>query len=205
VIKHAAPDLKLIGAVRHEDYSLYTQEELDHLAKILGTPRPGYSIFGEYKSLVEEMNKFDNFEGVCIYSNNDQSIHKVKTENYLKIHRFKEHADTESVLDLFIERGCPSYINFCKIIEQQFDFECLEFVRGFISRICDAHKEVLTIVQGFSRFIMKNEGKSRKDFAIETISSYGNTNRASFIFTLKDGGRLDKDDIKKLMWQVLKK
>lgn len=205
VIKHQNPDLRLVGVVNHHDYSLYTQKELDYLARTLDVPRPGYSIFGKYESLVEEINKFNNFEGVCIYSNGDQSIHKVKTALYLKKHRFKEHANIESVLDLFIESNCPAYNDFCKVIGDQFDYECLDFVRGFVSQICDAHKEVLTIVDGFAKFISEHKSLARKDFAQKVLANYGATNRAAFLFTLLDKGKLEKDNIKKLMWQVLKK
>ena len=103
VIKHDSPDIKLIGAVCHDEYTLYEQFELDYIAELLEIPRLGYFLYGSMGTLVDEINKFTNFEGVCIYSNRDQSIHKVKTELYLKKHRFKEHANIESVQDLFIE------------------------------------------------------------------------------------------------------
>lgn len=205
VIKHAEPDIRLVGGVNHLDYSLFTQFGLDALAEELGVARPRRFQFQDHDSLVDSINKIDDFEGVCIYSKDDQSIHKVKTLKYLKLHQFKEHASLESVVELFCASGYPKYGDFCSIIESQFDFECLQIVSGFVSQVCDAHKEVLTIIDGFRNFIAKHGGESRKEFALKVISAYGNTNRASFVFTLKDRGELDVENVKKLIWQALKK
>jgi hypothetical protein len=45
---------------------------------------------------------------------------------------------------------------------------------------------------------------SRKEQAQLVISSYGETNRAAFVFKLLDGKSLGKEEYKKLLFQVLK-
>jgi hypothetical protein len=45
---------------------------------------------------------------------------------------------------------------------------------------------------------------SRKEQAQLVISSYGETNRAAFVFKILDNRPLGKDEYKKLLFQVLK-
>ena len=45
---------------------------------------------------------------------------------------------------------------------------------------------------------------SRKEKAATIISSYGKTNRASFVFNILDGKTISDEQIKKLMFQVIK-
>jgi hypothetical protein len=45
---------------------------------------------------------------------------------------------------------------------------------------------------------------SRKEQAQLVISSYGETNRAAFVFKLLDGKSLGKEEYKKLLFQILK-
>ena len=62
------------------------------------------------------------------------------------------------------------------------------------------------IVDGMNDFV-NNRLRSlstRKEQAQLVISSYGETNRASFLFKLLDGKSLGKEEYKKLMFQVLK-
>jgi len=45
---------------------------------------------------------------------------------------------------------------------------------------------------------------TRKEQAQLVISSYGETNRAAFVFKLLDGKSFGKEEYKKLLFQVLK-
>ncbi len=62
------------------------------------------------------------------------------------------------------------------------------------------------IVEGMNSFVNNRLRSlpSRKEQAQLVISSYGETNRASFLFKLLDGKSLGKEEYKKLMFQVLK-
>jgi len=78
--------------------------------------------------------------------------------------------------------------------------------KSFISQVCDAKKQVDSILGGMDRFVNGIKGlPTRKDQALKITSAYSTTNRAGFVFQLLDGRTLDKDAIKKLYWQCLKK
>lgn len=201
------PDWILIGAVNHEDYSLYTQKVLDEMASLNGFKRPEKFTFNTVDELIEKVSAWKNAEGIVLYTNNDQSLHKIKSEDYKKKHAFKSNATLENTLELFFTLGQPDFNTFKEKISELYDWECVQMCIGHMSNICDASKEVQKIVDGFDAFIASalKSLPSRKEQAMKVISSYGDTNRASFIFSRLDGKVLTSEQTKKLFWQVLKK
>ena len=201
------PDWQLIGVVNHTDYSLFSQTEVDEYAKMFDLKRPEKFTFNDISDMLQIVDKWQDREGVCLYSKNDQVIHKIKASKYLLLHHLKsELSNIEKVLDVWLEQGMPDYGTFYNYIFTTFDYELAEQVKGMISRIVDGKKEVNKIVAGMNDFV-NNRLRSlstRKEQAQVVISSYGETNRASFIFKLIDGKSLGKEEYKKLMFQVLK-
>ena len=200
------PDWYLVGMIWHGDYELHSQSDLDDFAKRHNLKRPATYTFSDVNDLLQNVDQWKGKEGVCVYSKNDQSIHKVKSADYLIKHRFKSEATLENTLDLYFSYGKPLYQEFESKLTETFDYECFEMVRGYASQICDASKEVNKIVDGFKSFI-DNQLKvlsTRKEQAQKVISSYSESNRSSMIFSLLDGKTLTSDQHKKLFWQVLK-
>ena len=111
----------------------------------------------------------------------------------------------ENTVDLFTEYGYPSYQEFEKQLQSQFDFECWKMIRGFASNICDAWKDVQKIINGITTFVQPLKSLSRKDAAQSILSSYGGGGRSSMAFNLLDNKPLSMDQHKKLLYQVLKK
>lgn len=207
VIHYVEAELRLIGAVDHSDYSLWLQSNLDELAKLIGVERPNYSQFISAEHLTCSVDKWIGVEGVCVYSKNGQEIHKVKALDYLVRHRLKdEFRSLERVVDFFISSDCPPYKTFYHLVASVVDYETAESCRGDISKCIDAWKEVKEILSGMGVFVDKIRSyPTRKEQALDITKSYGNTNRAGFVFAMLDGKPLIADNYKKLMWQVLKK
>jgi hypothetical protein len=130
----------------------------------------------------------------------------VKSADYLCKHRLKEEfCNFERVLDFYIAEGCPEFGDFQTRVSEVTDWETATELKKDISKLCDAWKEVLLISNHMKEFVKPLKLVSRKDAAQKIISSYGNSNRASFCFSILDGKELTKDQNKKLLWQVLKK
>jgi hypothetical protein len=201
------PIWKLIGFINHINYSLAQQDMLDAMAKKYDLLRPEIYTFTDISDMLQIVDKWQNKEGVCLYSKNDQVIHKIKASKYLLLHHLKsELSSLEKVLDVWLEQGMPDYRTFYNYIFTTFDFELAEQIKGTISRICDAKKEVDLIVSGMNEFV-NNRLKTlptRKLQAEQVISAYGNTNRAAFLFKILDNRPLGKEEYKKLLFQVLK-
>ena len=206
VLQYPEPDLYLIGMIKNEDYSLATQEDLDFLAKEFGIKRPQTHVFQSIEDMLELVKNWKGKEGVCLYSNKDQVIHKVKADEYLVLHQFKENANIETVIDLFIEYGCPNFSDFQKKLLETFDYECAKMVLPFCSRVCDAYKEVVKIIDGMKRFLSEQVFilPTRKLQAVVVLQAYGKTERSGMVFTLLDGKPLTGQQVKKLVYQVLK-
>lgn len=199
------PTWKLVGLVHHDDYSLAGQDTLDFIANQLDLQRPETFTFSTVKELIASVEQWKGKEGVCIYSNGGQEIHKVKGFEYRKLHQFKEHATLKNTVDLFVDYGYPSYDEFKTKLVETFDFESFEMVSGFIPIVVDAFKSVKEIESSMVRFLEPLKPLSRKEAAQKIISDYSTTNRTSYCFQLLDSKELDKDALKKLLYQVMKK
>ena len=148
------PMWKLVGFVDHSDYSLATQDMLDLMAKKYDLLRPEIYTFTDVNDLLQNVEEWKGKEGVCVYSKNDQTIHKVKGAWYLALHHMKsELSNIEKVMDVWLEQGMPDYNTFYNYIFTTFDYELAEQVKGMISRIVDAKKEVNKIVDGMNNFV----------------------------------------------------
>ena len=201
------PDWYLVGYVDHFGYQLLEQYGLDSMATDFGWKRPTHYKFPTIEELLANVEVWQGKEGVCIYSNHGQSIHKCKSNWYLSLHRMKsELSSFEKVLDVYFIIGRPSYNDFCKYLETKFDYELMTQCIPFMSKICEAAKEVNKIVDGMNNFIAAKLKllPSRKEQALIILQAYGNTNRANFLFSLLDGKQLTDDQLKKLYFQVVK-
>ena len=202
-----SPEWVLVGGVEHKDYSIWQQVGLDNVAHDFDLKRPNTYTFSTIEDLMINVEQWKGKEGVCVYSNEGQSIHKVKSAWYLTLHHMKsELSSREKVIDVWFNFGKPSYTEFYEKVETQFDHELAEQIRGDISNICDGWKEVLKIEEGMKKFLKEQVSPmpTRKLQAVVVIQSYGKTNRANFLFKLLDGKTLNDDDYKKLLYQVLK-
>jgi hypothetical protein len=202
------PNWYLVGMVDHDVYQLLSQDGLDRMAEKFEWNRPVKYSFPTVEDLIKNVELFKGKEGVVVYSKHDQVMHKVKGVWYLALHRMKEAlASIDKVIDVWFEQGRPSYQDMQTFVTSQFDYELWTQVQGDVSRICDAWKEVNKVVQGIEKFVNDTllPMPTRKDQAVRVLSSYGNTNRASFVFKRLDKKPLDDDDLKKIMYQVMKK
>lgn len=211
VIYYPEPDWYLVGVVNHKDYSLVSQHELNDLAKKLDLKRPPTYQFSHAQSISELIADVDTWrgaEGIVVYSKDGQKLHKVKSADYLARHRLKsELSSFEKLVDFWVNQGMPSnYHDFLSDVYGLTDWETAMENQGNISRIIDAKKDVDKILDGMKAFV---NGLSylpnRKEQAARVISSYGTTNRASFVFKLLDNKPLTGEDIKKLLYQAIKK
>jgi hypothetical protein len=208
VLRYDEPDLYLIGAIEHSDYSLMPQNALDGWAEEYGLKRPKYYNFNSLKEMHEAVEAFKGVEGLCVYCNHDQDIRKVKGADYLARHRMKDELGSfERVVDFYFTQGRPNFNDFYQAIVDTVDFETAEECRGDASRIVGGMKEVQKIFDHMKVFVdkFKNQGLTRKQIATEVLSAYGNTNRASYAFKILDGKPLEDKEYKKVLYQVLKK
>jgi hypothetical protein len=204
------PDLYLTAIIRHEDYEMLSQVAVDGYAKVVGVKRPKVFKFDDISGMLAAVEQLKGQEGLCVYCNYDQDIRKVKSAWYLALHRMKaEIGSFERVVDIYFTQPNYQTLSYNEVYDffaKTFDFEIAEQCRGDISRIIDGMKEVAEIILSMLRFVGGVKMFSlRKQQAEKILQAYGNTNRAGMAFKLLDNKPLDTDDVKKLLYQVLKK
>ena len=201
------PRFVLVGFINHSDYSLVHQLDLDQLARGLKFERPQIYKTTNLESLVKDVKNWTNEEGVVIYTNNGQSISRLKSNWYCVLHKLRtDDICIENVIDSWFVCGKLSYNDFLEKIAKQFEPEFAEKIRSHVSIICDAWKEVQKILSGFSDFCNTRLFSWRRTEAEEEIyKSFGKTNRAEYVLKTFLGKPLDDDELKKLLYQCIKR
>jgi hypothetical protein len=195
----------LLDIINKDDYSSVGYDKLCEVSRKVGIPTPPVYQFNSISDIVTNVKVWKGKEGVVAWYNNFRNRVKIKGDWYNQCHKIKSQLNTEdAIIDLFFNLGCPPYNTFYSKVEETFDFEIAQQLLGQMSKICNAYEEVNRIVAGMQRFLEERKHFSRKDLALDIKKSYGNTNRAAFLFTLKDKGKLEVDNLKKLMYQALK-
>jgi len=203
------PDMVLTAAIVHDDYSLVDQHSLNHIAKNYGLRRPKFYNYNSISDMKKAVLDMRDFEGICLYYNNEQNILKIKSAHYLFLHRAKsEISSIDKVIDVYMdwfnETKKSDYVSFFGYLTEKFDFEIANMARGHASRICDAMITVHTIMEALHRYANICKHLTRKEAAGKILQAYGSTGRAAIIFKILDGKPVGKDDYTKILYQVLK-
>lgn len=199
------PDMYLTGVIRHKDYSLVSQSEVDEIAKEFEVKRPARFNFSSIEEMLKGVEALKGQEGLCCYCNNGQDIRKVKSAWYLALHRMKsELGSYEKVMDLYFTLDRPSYTDFYNYVMNTFDFELAEQAKSHMSKVCDGMKEVNQIMIAMKAKAESLKHLPRKDAALRILADYGETNRSGMVFSYLDGKDLKTNDMKKLLFQVSK-
>jgi len=202
VIRYGEPDLFLIGKIYHEDYRMETQAGLDELAKSLGMKRPVMYSFSSLAEMASAVKAFEGKEGVCLYFNGGQNIVKLKGDWYLVRHRMKsELSSVDKVLDLYLERGQPTFQEFYDYVLGLFDFELAEHARPNMEVVCAAKVKVDEILAKTKAFAEPLMSVSRKEAALAIIAEF--KGYAKLCFMVLDGRSMSVMDTKKLYEQVM--
>ena len=190
--------------VDHSDYSLVDQKMLRIFAKNWNVKRPVVHNHYQLSDFLAGVSEWKGKEGVVVYSDRDQALHKVKSAWYLALHRMKsEISNIENLVDVYLTWGMPDYEAFEARLTNQFDFELFSQIRGDVSKIVDAKKNANQIVAHMQGLIPSLQAKTRKEAALEIINAYGQTAKKGIMFNLLDNRELDTKAWKTLIMQSL--
>ena len=176
------PDIYLVGCIRHDDYSLVPQSQLDEMAESIDVKRPQRYFFDSVTHLIDTVKAFQDSEGVCAYYNNDQTIVKVKGVRYLALHSFKSHCTLSSLLDVFLTLGVPTYQELAHHVESTFDYECRAMAESHIKTITDAGDVLRSGVDAMQALVAEWRSRSKKEFALFVLSEHKSLAPVAFHF-----------------------
>ena len=199
------PDIYLTNIIRHQDYSYFTQKELDETADSLKVKRPVVFEFIDMVSMIESVMALEDVEGICVYYHGDQYIRKVKSLKYLTLHQMKAGFNNKSLIEYFVENSMPGYQEFIEQLTAEIDYEVVSTMLSDISNVVDASKEVRKILDHCKKFSDSVRSLTRKEAAEKIISSYGKTNRTAIVFRYLDQKEPEKKMLKVLLTQIVLK
>jgi len=137
------PDLTLIGGIRKDDYSYVRQDTLDVIASDIDVKRPVRYNADSIGALIKTMKESTGIEGCVLYSNNGQTLHKIKSEQYLKFHHLKTNLNDRKLYELIEFEGFKPYVEFKHYIIDEFDWEIWEAIELKVKMIYTVHNSIL--------------------------------------------------------------
>jgi RNA ligase len=200
-------DFILVGCIWHKNYQLFTQNELNQFAVEFDLKRPKIYSFNLIDEMMNTVKELKGAEGVVVYTNNGQTMHKAKGAWYLSLHHMKNGLSSLSkTVDVWMSFKKPNYENFYKTIHDQFDFEIAEYCKDFLLEICEANKKVEIFLNDMLEKIKEIKFLStRKDQALKIVSLFKSCGQTGLAFNLLDDKMMTDDQYKNLMFMFLDK
>lgn len=178
--KTTEPQLTFLGSISHDyvdpfgDAPAFSYCEDDYtyglVSKQLGVPVPTEYQYNSIKECIEDVLTWKGKEGVVIRSYNNQSLRKIKGEEYCRLHALMTGYTTLGhILGVFLATDkFTEYKDFYQYIEKSLDFEIAERNVEHIQKITSAYKIFLECSEKIKDTIEHNlTGLSRKDQAME--------------------------------------
>lgn len=205
VISYPEPELYLIATIRHRDYSMQPQHVLDATAIHYEFKRPKAYTFTERSLLFEDIKKWEDKEGICLYYNGGQSIRKIKSLKYLKLHAFKSLLSLKNLAKIFYEYGCPTEQEFKERIEKDFDFECAKMALSIFPQLYSVFAELCLDVKKVQTLVDLDTSPTQKEFALKLIEFVnGKSYLSGYGFKMKQK-RFEFKESEKAFLELIKK
>lgn len=199
------PELTLIGAIRHSDYSLFDQNSLDGLAKDIDVKRPNVYTFKTMNELISNVEQFKGEEGVVVYFDGEQLLKKVKGLEYLKLHRFKANATIKNVTEMFFDGGFKTIEEYKEHIKTQFDYECFAMVEIYVGKVDKYHMEAKLLLRDLEDEVAPLKQLSRKEAALKILEAHKAGGLSPYCFDLLGNKEISVDNVKKLVYSLMEK
>lgn len=194
------PKLTLIGIVDNCSLTLLSQKTLDIMAEHVKVSRPKYFTTNSFADLIDLLKLAKGIEGYCAYSDNGQTIHKLKSDDYLIRHRFKSNLTFENLLDLWFLYKNPSVEFLLAEIEKLHDYECAVSAKPILEKIYLVVSSVESKILAVIDFCKKLHHLPRKDVAFAILAAYPKGSYyQSVAFSIIDGKPITTDKLKKII------
>lgn len=205
VIRPKEVEFYLLGAIDKNNMSVVTSSELTEIWRAIGpiqTPKTySFNDIRDLSKISEHIKNWKGEEGIVISYNNSQNRIKFKSLWYLFCHRVKSQlSSTKNLIDFYIEKEMPSYEDFYKIIETEFDYEIAIQLKWEMEKICDAGEKAKKYIDHILEVVHDiRKVETRKEQA-EMIKRNFQEN-SSYVFSILDGKEITKQQYEKLINQ----
>jgi len=147
IVSYDEPDLILIGAIKHNNLQPLTWVELSQIDGALRLAEI-YSLTGKN---LDEINAFlaqypELIEGLVVRMGGQ--LIKIKTEDYLRLHRLKSEINYSKVADIIRANNITSWKEMQNLLEElQWDKEWFDEVKGFFELYMEKQKLLQQILE----------------------------------------------------------
>jgi len=191
------PDVRLLNIIHKDDYDYTKQNTVDAIAQIRKIPRAKQCHFNSFEQLIKNVEAWQEGEGVCIYSKEDQEIHKAKSLKYLSLHRLKSELGSQSRLEELFFSVDPwmTKAYFIQYLNETFDFEIAEACKHNIDQMFPKIESFQSYIKDLNIFFGSViepviDKLSRKELATLILqSSYAKLN--TLLFSKLDRKNID--------------
>jgi hypothetical protein len=155
------PDLTLVGGIYKDDYILVRQDTLDIIGDQIGVKRPVRYNADNIDQLIDVMKGKKGIEGCVVYTECDQTLHKIKSIEYINLHYLKSSLGENKLIDLIESLDYVIISEFEKYITDKFDFECWKSIEKRSKEIYglyDLYVDSLEMVYVVLQKVMENNG-----------------------------------------------
>ena len=199
--EHDEPTLTLVGLVRNSDCSYIEQKWLDEIAGVMGVNRPREYIYSSVAECVADVSAWEGKEGVVLYSQDGQTLKKIKSDIYCELHKLASGMTSVSqVLDVFMASPKFTYWkDFFTYVETTLDYEIAERCKNHIIEIAGAYNRV-DIYEGKLKHFIDHDIKflpTRKDQALKIQAEIDIPWMQAYCFSLLNGKEIDEKLIRK--------
>jgi len=201
IIRYPEVNVTLLNVIDNRNYTYWRQGSVSELAALLAVPRPKQFHFNTVDDILATVKEWDGEEGVCLYSDKDQKVHKIKANLYLKKHAFRSNLSLKNILELFLDQNQPTKTDFLNYIETTFDFESRGWTEPFADQIDDVRNKINETLDIVKSFVNSHKSLPRKEFAMKAKKNMGEI--AALCFAKLDGKELDRKMVTKLYYSKL--
>lgn len=200
------PTLVLLNVIKNDTGEYESQEYLDYLGKLWDIPRPKKYEYSSISECIADVEAWKGKEGVVVFSPDYQTLKKIKSSQYLSLHKIATGIKSISnVLDVFMESPRYSkYEDFYNYVETTLDHEIAERIKDDIKLITEAYDKFLYIEDNIKKYMNKNVRflETRKEQAIQIQNQWKEW--SGLAFTILDNKDVDDKLVKKSLEKILK-
>lgn len=165
VIEYGAPQLTLLGAVDHRTLQLATVAETRTLGAALNLPTPQVQQWtGTWKALIGEITAREGVEGVVAVSADGQTLVKIKSHSYLRLHDIRFVAEGRMLVELWQRCGWKDLTDAERWLDRHgVSFELMPTLRERVAELIDTEHAAHSRADEIDRLLldaqMKHPGK----------------------------------------------
>jgi len=187
-------------------FSLLTIDELEGISGDLGiscVEHFNLNNQSEIKDLIEKLKSEKEIEGYVLRFNNEQELVKIKSDHYFILHSLKSNLTSESLVDLFLNWGKPSFKDFENKFQSTFDYETWVTILPAASSIIDACKIADDTYNHILNLVEENRSLTRPMFA-ELVKQKYSGEKLALCFSLMDHKPIKSNFYKTIILQNIK-